>query len=38
MPGIKGNFFDRMFLKGEYALIEGNTIRFKGETFYKIKE
>lgn len=35
MPGIKGNFFDRMFLKGEYALIEGKTIRFKGETFTK---
>ena len=38
IPDITGNYFDRMFLKGEYALIEGNTIRFKGETFYKIKE
>lgn len=35
VPGIKGNYFDRMFLKGEYALIEGTTIRFKGETFTK---
>jgi len=38
IPDITGNYFERIFLKGEYALIEGNTIRFKGETFYKIKE
>ena len=38
VPGIKGNYFERMFLKGEYALILGDTIRFKGVEFVKAHE
>ncbi len=38
IPGIKGNYFERMFLKGEYALIQGDTIRFKGVDFVKAHE
>ena len=38
VPGIKGNYFERMFLKGEYALISGDTIRFKGVEFVKAHE
>lgn len=38
VPGIKGNYFERMFLKGEYALKLGDTIRFKGVEFVKAHE
>ena len=38
IPGIKGNYFERMFLKGEYALIQGDIIRFKGVDFVKAHE
>ena len=38
MPGLTDNFFSRLFLKGEYALISEDTIRFKGVEFVKAHE
>lgn len=38
IPAIDGSFFERYFIKGDYARIKKGAINWKGETFQKIKQ
>ena len=38
IPAIDGSFFERYFIKGDYARIKKGAIKWKGETFQKIKQ